>query len=57
MEVNYNASAGIERSDNKLHLKNLTRRQSGSYTCHAANEVGSGESLPIVLNVMCKFGQ
>ncbi|KAK8390984.1 hypothetical protein O3P69_016967 [Scylla paramamosain] len=52
MEVNYNASAGIERRDTYLYLRNVTRRQSGSYTCHASNKYGSGESHPIILNVM-----
>ncbi|XP_045127676.1 hemicentin-1-like isoform X2 [Portunus trituberculatus] len=52
MEVNYDASAGIERSGYSLHLRNVTRRQSGSYTCHASNIYGSGESHPIILNVM-----
>ncbi|XP_050733958.1 nephrin-like isoform X2 [Eriocheir sinensis] len=51
LEVDYDAS-GVVRSGNELQLTNVTRRQSGSYTCHAANEVGLGRSQPIVLNVM-----
>lgn len=56
LEVDYD-TPGVMRNGNELQLTNVTRHQSGSYTCHAVNEIGLGESQPIVLNVMCEYGR
>lgn len=37
------------------YIKALAPHDGGSYTCGATNIVGTGMSLPVEINVQCKF--
>lgn len=42
-------------SGQKLTLEPLRVQHSGSYRCRGTNQIGSGDSLPSILTVYCKF--
>ncbi|KAF5299772.1 hypothetical protein FQA39_LY11442 [Lamprigera yunnana] len=51
--VSQNMSSGVIISTHSLVLQRVTRWQSGSYTCLAANNRGETMSKPVMLRVRC----
>ena len=39
----------------KLEVYNVTRLQSGNYTCAAANSEGANTSEPLRIRIKCKY--
>ena len=53
--VTQNMSSGVILSTHSLVLQGVTRHNSGSYTCLAANSRGETASKPVNLRVQCKY--
>ena len=54
-QLHHNTSDGVIFTNQSLVLQQIDRSRSGAYTCEAVNAVGKGSSLPIFLDVKCKF--
>ena len=54
-EVVMDKRRGVIVSSTSLVLQNVTRRQAGSYRCHAVNTEGESTSNKAVLRVMCEY--
>lgn len=46
----------VSSADEALQFRPVTRRDSGTYTCLATNDLGSSDPLTVQLDVKCKEG-
>lgn len=53
--MTHNISSGVILSTKSLVLQGVTRRDSGRYSCLAANARGETMSDPVPLRVQCKL--
>lgn len=54
--LQHNPANGVILTGNtNLAIRNVSRHQAGNYTCTASNVEGDGKSLPVRMQVVCKF--
>lgn len=53
--MTHNQRAGVIAGSANLALQGVNRSQAGKYACTASNVEGDGKSLPVNLQVICKY--